>query len=98
MTIAQTILAQLGGNKFIAMTGAKNLADLGNGLQFKLPSNFAKNKINCVSIKLNEMDLYDVKFFNIRGVNLKTIAVCEDVYSEDLQNIFTDHTGLDTHL
>ena len=26
-TIAQTILAQLGGNRFLAMTGAKQLCD-----------------------------------------------------------------------
>ncbi|AXF77019.1 hypothetical protein AV903_14875 [Erwinia tracheiphila] len=40
--IAVEILNQLGGNKFIAMTGAKNFVWLENGgLIFKLPSNFA---------------------------------------------------------
>ncbi len=35
-TIAQTILTQLGGNRFLAMAGAKQLVDLGNGLQFAI--------------------------------------------------------------
>ncbi len=30
-TTAQTILAQLGGNRFLAMTGAKYLCNLGDG-------------------------------------------------------------------
>lgn len=44
-TIAQTILTQLGGNRFLAMTGAKQLVDLGNGLQFAIGRG-AKNKAN----------------------------------------------------
>ncbi|EIP9270516.1 hypothetical protein LT886_002400, partial [Salmonella enterica] len=51
--IAVEILNQLGGNKFIAMTGAKNFVWLEKGgLIFKLPSNFARNGINLVRIKL----------------------------------------------
>ena len=50
-TIAQTILAQLGGNRFLAMTGARLLCDLGDGLAFNLPRG-AKNKANKVCIRL----------------------------------------------
>ena len=35
-TIAQTILTQLGGNRFLAMTGAKDLVNTGKGLQFAI--------------------------------------------------------------
>ena len=37
MTIANTILEQLGGNKFIAMTGAKNFLSNGSTLRMTLP-------------------------------------------------------------
>ena len=37
MTTAATILEQLGGNKFRAMTGAKNFLDGGSYLSFHLP-------------------------------------------------------------
>ena len=33
MTVAKTILEQLGGNKFRMMTGAKNFMGFSNGLQ-----------------------------------------------------------------
>ena len=48
--IAQTILKQMGGNKFITMTGAKVSYSLNENDQpvliCNLPSNFAKNGIN----------------------------------------------------
>lgn len=67
-TIAQTILAQLGGNRFLAMTGARLLCDLGDGLAFNLPRG-AKNKANKVCIRLAG-DLYRVTFYSIRGTNV----------------------------
>ena len=97
--IAVTILSQLGGNKFIAMTGAKQFASMKNGgLIFKLPSNFAKNGINTVKIELMPSDTYDVTFFNIRGVNVKKVSFFTDVYCDQLQDIFTEATGLNTYL
>ena len=50
-TTAQIILAQLGGNRFLAMTGAKQLVDLGDGLQFSIGRG-AKNKANKVVVRL----------------------------------------------
>ena len=35
--IAQTILQQLGGRRFVAFTGSKQLTDMGNGLRMNLP-------------------------------------------------------------
>jgi len=96
--IAQIILAQLGGNKFLAMTGAKQLVAVEKGLQFKLPARFAKNGITCVIIKLNSMDLYDVTFGKIVKYELKEIAKVNSIYADMLQEVFTEQTGLDTHL
>lgn len=98
MTIAKTILEQLGGNKFIVMTGANTLVDHHDGLAFRLPSKFAKNKINYVKITLDANDLYTMEFFYIRGINLTAIVVHDDVYADKLQELFTTETGLDTHL
>jgi hypothetical protein len=50
--VAETILEQLGGKRFIVMTGAKHFAADGNALRFRLPSNFAKSGINAVTISI----------------------------------------------
>ena len=42
MSIAQTILQQLGGNAFVAMTGSRNLLDCGSSLRFNLPRIFTR--------------------------------------------------------
>lgn len=61
--IAVEILNQLSGNKFIAMTGAKSFVWLGKGsLILKQPSNFARNNINLVRIKLEPSDTYNIEF------------------------------------
>ena len=96
---AQIILQQIGGNKFVAMTGAKNFCHTFDSLRFKLPANFAKNGINHVIITLNADDLYDIEFLKIRGTKFARIGEIETgVYAEDLQKRFTAVTGLDTHL
>ena len=96
--IAQTIMQQIGGNRFAVMTGAKQFVALGNGLQFKLPSNFAKKGINCIKITLTPADLYDVEFFKIRGMNVTEVEKSEGLYADMLQSEFRRVTGLDTHL
>lgn len=95
-TIAQIILQQLGGNRFLAMTGAKQLCDLRDGLQFALPRG-AKNKANKVCIRLVD-DLYRVTFYSIRGVNVTERGEFERIYGDRLAAIFTEQTGFDTHL
>jgi len=96
--IAMTILAQLGGNRFTAMTGAKQFGDTGNGLSFRLPSNFATKGINHVKIELNDLDLYDITFTKIRGMKVTVIAEASGIYCDMLRDVFTKATGLDTSL
>jgi hypothetical protein len=100
MNVANIILQQLGGNKFIVMTGAKNLMSYGdqNALSFRLPSNFAKDKINFVKISLTADDLYTVEFKYIRGMKVADVSEHKGIYADTLQNLFTTATGLDTHL
>jgi len=108
MTVAQTILEQLGGNKFIVMTGSKNFVSDKNSLRMKLAGN--KSRANYLKITLNGLDLYDMEFdkctaakFNIntgeyRDFEKKEIVRFNDVMFDQLQEIFTSVTGLYTHL
>ncbi len=101
MTVAQTILEQLGGNRFIAMTGAKSLIDHGNGLSFKIGRNC--KQVNCVRITLNVFDFYNVEFLNINLKRknsewIKTVSEICNIDADNLQAVFTMHTGMDTHL
>lgn len=96
MSVAKEILRQLGGNKFIAMTGAKNLGGTANSLSFKIGKN--SSKANWVTIKLNGKDLYDVTFIQVRNLERKELKTYNDVYNDQLQQIFTSYTGMYTHL
>ena len=103
MNIAHTILQQLGGRRFVTMTGARNILALDSGLRFKLPSrNFAKQGINLVSITLDPSDTYIIQFEKLtrRGMDYtcKTIATFANVYGDQLPAVFTGATGLDTYL
>lgn len=97
--IAETILQQLGGNRFIAMTGAKYFGADGNTLSFKFPN---RSGANHCRITLNALDLYDIQFIRIRKVkgvdNLSVTAEHEGIYADQLQAIFTQETGLYTSL
>ena len=54
MTVSQTMLSQLGGNRFIAMTGSKNFVGSDDALSFKLVPNQSKAKY--MRIVLTSMD------------------------------------------
>ncbi len=104
MAIANTILQQLGGHKFVVMTGAKDFLGLESGLRFRLPGGggYTKNGINKVEIDLQPDDLYTVRFSKIRFTNridlqTKTVSEFYGIYNDQLQSIFTAETGLDTH-
>tara|TARA_B110000908_G_C9836695_1_gene263787 strand:+ start:92 stop:391 length:300 start_codon:yes stop_codon:yes gene_type:complete len=94
--IATTILQQLGGNKFAVMTGSKNFIAGKNSLSMKLSRN--SSKCNYLRITLNGKDLYDIEFISIRGSVIKTKEAFNDVYNDQLVNIFESTTGLYTRL
>lgn len=95
--IAATIQAQLGGNKFVAMTGAHSFMATEVGLNFRIGRG-AKSGINLVTIKLEPTDLYSIEFFRVRGFSVKSIAKREMVYADQLQSVFTSETGMYTSL
>lgn len=98
MQVAQTILQQLGGNRFIAMTGARDFVGLANGLQFSLPQRLCTNKANKARVILAADDTYTLEFFSIRGVNVKAISEHAMVYADNLAALFTEQTGLAVRL
>ena len=95
---AGEVLKQLGGNKFIAMTGAKDFLKDDNKqmITFKIGRN--NKQINHIRITLNAMDTYDMEFLycSVKGVKLKSNS--NGVYNDMLQAVFTEHTGLNTSL
>ena len=94
--VAKTILQQLGGNRFIAMTGAKNFGSSRNSLQFKIGRN--SKSISHVIVTLKSSDLYDVEFIRIRGTSRKVVKKLRGIYADQLQQMFTKYTGLRTRL
>jgi MoaA/NifB/PqqE/SkfB family radical SAM enzyme len=98
LTVANTILEQLGGNRFRTMTGASALVGSNIGLTFKLPSRFANNGINYVRITLDATDTYTVEFVRLRGTKITIVDSVSNVYADNLQAVFTSATGLAVRL
>lgn len=96
LEVAQTILQQLGGRKFIAMTGARNFLGDANSLSFRLPGGggFCKDGINYVKITLDANDTYSMDFRKIRGSQVKSVDVFSGLYFDMLQETFARITGL----
>lgn len=97
LTVAKTIIEQLGGNKFIAMTGSKNFIADDYKLSMKLIRN--KSKAQYLTITLNSMDTYDLIFFSAdKNFNRTVRAEKKNIYHDQLEEIFTSITGLNTRL
>lgn len=98
INVAGEILNQLGGHRFLVMTGARNLVSdtKNNALMFKIGRN--KSKANYVKIRLNSMDTYDMLFARIHGAKYTELKEYEGLYGDQLQTVFTDYTGLYTRL
>jgi len=97
---AKIILEQLGGNRFIAMTGAKNFLTHDDGLSFRLPTlpNYTKTGINYVRIRLNDSDLYDIEYAKIYGMKYTNKTTSQDLFCDMIAEDFETTTGLYTHL
>ena len=114
--IAGTILKQLGGNRFMAMTGSKPkyCGANDNGDSFMMMS-LARNasKAKWMKITLTVMDTYRMEFLTEKRTkdhansfqgytawDYKTVTVAEfnDVYFDQLQELFTQVTGMYTSL
>ena len=95
--VARTILRQLGGRQFIAMTGSKNFIGSDTSLTFRIGT-ATKNKANRCCITLTPMDLYRVEFSRItnkrgHGPELKSKGTFDAIYFDALTALFTRETG-----
>src|SRR4051812_26447364 len=95
LTIAHEILAQLGGtNRLNLMLGLKARPVGGErDLTFFWKCKALKS-INGIRITLEPSDTYKVEFLRLRSLECKTVETVEDVYAEDLREVFYNHTGL----
>jgi len=97
MTVAKTILEQLGGNKFRMMTGAKNIAGDENSLSMRIGRNSSNS--NYLKITLNSMDTYDMKFCKLtRKFEEKSVTEYHNIYNDMQTDQITAHTGMYTSL
>lgn len=94
MRAAKIILEQLGGGRFLAMTGAKNLVGGEGALRFDLP------KSHKMRISLTAADLYKLEYWKwARGkLELVLLEESDGIFNDMLQAEFTRITGLHTRL
>lgn len=121
------IFNQLGGQKFVVMTGAKNMVSTENGLTFQIGKN--ASKANLVKVTVNANDTYNLQFWNKgkeinsillmvkyfqQGLNDEQIRIkvaeaekkaepkmlkeYSGIYSDQLQDLFTEYTKMYTKL
>ena len=88
-------LKQLGGNRFIAMTGAKHFGVGPNGMSFKIGRN--SKRVNHVTIDYDRgRDLYNMKFDWVTIKGIKNKKTLKGIYADQLQDMFTKYTGMYT--
>jgi hypothetical protein len=93
--IANEILRQLGGQRFLVMTGARNLLSFDTldatrkwpGLQVQFPHGKAKY----MRIALAPSDTYTIQFMTRSG---RVTKEYDDIYVDVLQRVVSDYTGL----
>jgi hypothetical protein len=95
--IAAVILEQLGGSRFVAMTGSKNFGYTGASLRMDLARN--SSGANRLTISLVN-DLYNLKFYRLTIRAGRPVITTKQEFNglgaEDLQRVFTEVTGLYT--
>lgn len=97
LAVAQEILRQLGGKRFILFTGVKNLL----GDAYSLQMQFRQNKHDYFSLKitLTPMDEYKLEFHKRKSLTeFELVKTIDNVYCENLVEIFERETELYTKL
>lgn len=103
---AYTILLQLGGRRFLAFTGSNQLLAAARSTSNPNPwlrMNLVANKagVNRLKISLLPSDTYLMEFYHQQMHGADAVISKEQrftsVYHDQLQEIFTEVTGLYTH-
>ena len=89
------ILNQLGGKRFMMFTGAKHFGVGKEGLSFKIGRN--SKQVNHIKIDYDRgRDLYNMKFDWVTKRGIKNKKTLKGVYADQLQRVFSMHTGMAT--
>lgn len=95
--VAQVILHQLcgGPGRLQVMTGAKSIAGMSNGVQFKINGRCpGKGTVTHVRIILTSADLYDVEYLRIRAGKVTEVAKSEGIFADMLKDDFEHNTQM----
>lgn len=88
LTVAKTILAQLGGERFVMMTGATGFIGSADSLTFKLGRN--PGRVTHVRVTLTTDGFYDMTLFRTgKGPHSH-----DGIHRDMLQEVFGANTGL----
>jgi hypothetical protein len=109
--ISSEILNQLGGNKFLTMVVKDRTIRFGENRKgnIYIVVKLIKNKIKATELKvtLNGLDLYDMEFIRqypltldniMKGKTLEVLKVIEDLYFDQLIEVFERETALRARL
>ena len=95
MSTAQTIVAQL-GRITLAMIGAKNILDTGDGVQMKIGKN--PKRWTHLTIELRGDDTYTVKLSRVRKFEVVSEERVHGVHADGLHMAIEQDTGLATRM
>ena len=95
---AKELLNQLGGMKFITMTGAKNFATDKSKKEMHMKIGRNSKGISHIRIRLTSMDLYDMEFLQVRAGKIKIKSKEKGVYGDQLGKMFKKNTGMNVRL
>ncbi len=95
--IAKTILQQIGGRRFTAMTGSRDFIDMGNGLRMSLTRN--KTSANRLDIIYDAgADLYNMRFYRRTFSKKKYAVLPQDIQQKDVRVQGKGHCRTRGHL
>jgi hypothetical protein len=98
-SVASVILEQLGGNKFLAMTGAKALTRTDRSLDVQINGRHpTAGQVNRLRIELVDDDTYTVTVYRLRKLVCNELDKKEGVFVEALSMCIESMTGLRTSL
>jgi len=90
--VGKTIIEQMGGlARLVRFIGARDFKLFPQGMEFKWP-NRQVSRGNVFRVTLTPSDLYTVEFFSDTARGRKLVKKMTDVYSENLVDVFEDHT------
>lgn len=93
-TVANNILAQLGGSRRLnSMLGAYDFMGDETSLTFKWKVK-GNGAANCAKVTLDPTDTYSVTFYKITRGKAETVKEVPLVYSDNLQSVIENTTGL----